>query len=221
MLVQLLAGADPALRAHEILKEAQFPRTQFKAGAAPAHLPLEQVQRKVGDLEFGRIERHAPPGQGAHPGNNLRKYERLRQVVVRPDVETPNAVLHLAARGQEQDGRGAVRASQFTQDFQPVAPWKHDVQNERIERLVEGKPEAGFAIGCDHDLSPGPDKRFLDGIGDLSLVFHDEDTHGRHAAAWDGFRQPAHLSAGNSNTSVSAAGWRRPPPSLTVTPDRK
>jgi len=50
-------------------------------------------------------------------------------------------------------------------------------ENERVEGFFERQGGGRPRHRSDHDLGPGLNERLLDRSGDLSLVFHDEDTH--------------------------------------------
>ena len=218
MFVQLFPRADAALRPHQVLQQAQFPRAQLEAESSSAHLSRELIEREVGDLKLRRVARKASPRQGTHPGHDFSQDERFRQIIVRPKVQPTNAVLHLSARGEQQNGRRAMRAPQFPEHLQPVAARQHDIQDYRVERLSERELEGGFTVSGDHDFGAGLREGFLQGNGDFFLVFHDEDAHRprlRFRRVSVNLRAPE--SAG-SNISVREARWRRPGASLASVP---
>jgi hypothetical protein len=67
--------------------------------------------------------------------------------------------------------------SQTADDFQTVAPWQHDVEDEKVEGLRLSKEEAILARRRDGDRVLFAFQPMLDGSRQLGFVFNDQNSH--------------------------------------------
>jgi hypothetical protein len=97
--------------------------------------------RALVDLEpaeaqhVGLRRRAAAPQDGAQPGLQLARLERLGEVVVGADLQPDHAVHRLAAGGQHQD-RHVAGAAQAAAEVEPVGVGQHEVEDHRVEALA-------------------------------------------------------------------------------------
>jgi hypothetical protein len=78
-----------------------------------------------------RVGRRGPPEGRLHPGRQLRKAQRLGDVVVGAELEALDAVDLLAARG-EHDHRNGRAGTQPAADVDPIHPGKHQIEYNDI-----------------------------------------------------------------------------------------
>ena len=68
---------------------------------------------------------------GANPGDQLARIERLGQVVVSADLQAQDAIDRFASRGKQQDRDGGL-LPQRLQQLESGAPGKHHIQNNQF-----------------------------------------------------------------------------------------
>jgi hypothetical protein len=81
-------------------------------------------------LPAARRGRHAAQ-QRLDAREQLGHLERLGEVVVGAELQPDDAVEHLGARGEHQDGRRDAALPQRPAHVEPVAAGQHDVEHDR------------------------------------------------------------------------------------------
>jgi hypothetical protein len=85
------------------------------------------------------------PQNGANPGDQFARVERLWQIIVSAHLQTDDAVDVVAARRQHQDRR--LRAPAYlAQDFKAVHVRQHDVEDDQGIRAGQSAIDAGLAV---------------------------------------------------------------------------
>lgn len=69
------------------------------------------------------------------PVIELRHGERFRQIVVRAEIQSFDALVHIAAGREQQDGDRISVAAELAQNAQPVAAGQDDIEHDPIEIL--------------------------------------------------------------------------------------
>ena len=69
-------------------------------------------------------------------GHQLAWIERLRQVVVRAELQPDDAIDLVAARSQHDDRRRVVGAAQLAADREPVLAGQHQVEHQQVEAFA-------------------------------------------------------------------------------------
>ena len=64
----------------------------------------------------------------AHAGRDLVEIERLDDVVVGARVEAADAILHVVARGEDDDRSGIAAMTQLTQHLDSISPRQPEIQ---------------------------------------------------------------------------------------------
>ena len=174
-------------------------------GRREVHERIPALHRPGGDIHHQiLIDEHRAGGLGrrstqerANPRQQLRRAERLRQVVVGAEVERRDLVLLRIADRQDQD-RDPARPPDLATRREPVDVGEVQVQHDEVGLVVQDGAEGRPPIARrPHDVA-ARGERALHGPQDLGLVVHDED---------DG---TAHGAAGTSTTNVA------PPPGVSV-----
>jgi hypothetical protein len=111
---------------------------------------------------------------GSDPGHHLSRRERLRDVVVRPDLEADDPIRLLALR-REHDHRRVRAFPDPGEDFGSVQPRQHEVEEDQVRRLcfegLEGSLPVlrrvhGEAVSC---------QVAAEHLAHDGLVVHDQD----------------------------------------------
>src|SRR6266567_1351932 len=162
----------------EQLQQGELLRAEGEHAVAAAYSAGGEVDLQVRDAVHRRCERGTPARQRLEPRQQLAEGERLGEVVVRPDLEPADTVVHGIERREHEDGRGHAPAPQLAAQLEPAAAGKAHVENDHIER---GQPGA---------LPPLGERRGqgrIDALrahavaqqrGELGVVLDDQHPHG-------------------------------------------
>jgi hypothetical protein len=181
VLHDLLAAEDPLGIARQEVEEPELGRSQRDHVAVDAHLVPSRVELEPADA-FDRASAFAvelPAAQDrADAPDQLGHRERLRDVVVRADLQ-PDDTVHLRSfRGEHHDGYGAL-GPQAAADLRPREARKHQVEDHDVEAVLEGCLQTGLAVLPHLDIEAFLTKRVADRVPERRLVVDDEDSrHG-------------------------------------------
>ena len=124
------------------------------------------------------VDRDPAPQDRADARHQLAQAERLRDVVVGPELEAGDAIVLARARRQHDDGHLLqIRArSNDSADLDAVDDRQIQIQDQqirwtfghRLERRVAAEDNVGFGVGSAFE-------RVLDETGDVSLVFDNQN----------------------------------------------
>ena len=137
--------------------------------------------RKETELQgrFGRLRQVGASDQRADSRDQLVRAERLGDVVVGPELETHDAVSLFTFRGEHDDGygcRGSVTA-QRAAHFEATEPGQHQIEKDEIDGVPARVRERFVACPDDVAVPAGLAQIVTDQIGDVAIVFGDQDTH--------------------------------------------
>src|SRR5882762_11939141 len=114
---------------------------------------------------------------GPDARQEFREREGFNEVVISAAIESSHALLDCIASGQDEN-RGLQSAfSQCGQHLEPVAAWKHEIQNDEVEFLGIHEEEPFFSGGCDNDLVFLTLQSLSQRTSHLRFVFNHEDAH--------------------------------------------
>src|SRR4051794_8304038 len=185
-LEELVAGEHEAAMVEQLPEEVELLRRELHLVVADAHLAPPGVDVQVAVLDDGALPL-APIGRRAAQDrpdarHELARVERLREVVVRADLEADDLVDVLVACGQHEDRHVGALANPLA-DLDAVDVREHQVEDDQRGRLRRHLRER---------LAAG--RRRLDGVAgvlqverdegrDRALVLDDQDGRdgGRHA----------------------------------------
>ena len=151
-----------------------------------AHLdhPARDVDHEpvvLDQLVLALAERPRRPGaaeQGAHARAELADRERLRDVVVRAELEADHLV-ELVVAGRQHDDRHRARRAQPLAHLEPVEPRQHDVEHDEVDRRVGETAQRLLAVGRLHDRVPVLLEREREHLADGVLVVDEQDRGSR------------------------------------------
>jgi len=175
-------------------QEFEFLHREVDRLAAARDGARVEIHRHVSTLEEPTRVAHrlgrAPPQNGTHASDELRRAERLRHVVVRAELEAKDAVHLLAARAHHQD-RHARGLADLAENVATVSVRKHDVEKDDVGRVRQEGIEA-FCGGVGKlDVEALAPERIGKRLRDRPLVLDHEDfflAHHGHGHNTDGGR---------------------------------
>src|SRR2546429_394197 len=89
------------------------------------------------------------PQLHTHPGDELVERERLREIVVRTELEPAQLRRHVRTRGEDHDRQLGTAAVDVLEQLQAVEPWQLEVEHDELVRLRQREGEAdGTVIGA-------------------------------------------------------------------------
>ena len=160
---QILRGEKNVIVCHQLLHQAVFLFGKYKFRIPAGQNTGLHIQCQIAEGKYIRMKFLAPPEHGADAGQQLPHVKGLGQIVVRPGIQSPDAVLDLRPGREQQDGRSAPVFPQRGEDFDSVFFRHHDVQNDPV--VVAGQ---GVLVGV---------LTVVDGIDNVFVVR--EDVHHR------------------------------------------
>src|SRR5262249_20915710 len=130
-LEELIAGEDEAAMVEELPEEVELLRRKTDLGIADMALAAAGIEDEGSVLERASLVMRplvpAATEDRAHPGDELARVERLRQIVVRAGVEASDLVEVVVARREHED-RQIARLADPAADLHPVEIGKHQVE---------------------------------------------------------------------------------------------
>jgi len=90
---------------------------------------------------------------GLHSGRHLAWAERLGHVVISAHAESDELVDLFGSCGDEDDV-GVAETAQLAQDFKPVDPGQHHVQEHQVRRTVAYGRQRRLSVGSFRDVEP-------------------------------------------------------------------
>src|SRR5215510_6001512 len=135
----------------EVFQDVEFPRRHFDRRAGLRHLELFEIDRNRAEAElFGSFAvAVGATQQGFDARHQLHEAERLRHIIVRPDLQPDDLVDLLAARGEHDDRRGGASGSELFADVEPAHLRKHHVQDDQVQVLLRSQAQPGGAVTRD------------------------------------------------------------------------
>ncbi|OIQ63275.1 hypothetical protein GALL_551850 [mine drainage metagenome] len=112
--------------------------------------------------------------QGAQPGQQFARAERLGQIVVGADFEADHPVDFLATRRQHQDGHIALPA-QFTRESQSILPRQHQVEDHRLRLDLAEAFAHGIAVRSKVDTEAVAAQIVAQQRAQIGVVVDDQD----------------------------------------------
>ena len=195
-LEQIARGHRPALVAHETGEDGELLRGEAQRLAVQRGRVGALVESDAAAFEHIRpilpcdVVRDSAAQARADAGHELARLEGLHHVVVGTQLEAHHLVDLLVLRREEDYGNRA-RAPKLATAREPVHTGHHDVEDDKVERIVR---LTGQQIGScvEHRRGePGLDKQLPHQIGDGLLVVAYGDAHLRFHAFLLALRGPS------------------------------
>jgi len=173
-LHELLAREDMSGTADEGGQDLELVAGELERPAEVGDLPLRLVDLEAG-VGRGRRKRAPRPAEDRlHPGRELPRAERLRDVVVGADLEADDAVDLTGARREEDDRRGMSLADLLAQ-VEPGDVGQADIDQDQVEALPRDERQDGQSLRETDGLQTFRLEDILKVVQDRGLVFDDED----------------------------------------------
>jgi len=150
LLKQLLGADHSAVGGQQDLQDAELLPGQRDRLPGPADPAPDQVDGQIPAEHDGRPSR-AAPGQRPDPRHQLGKGERLGQIVVGPQVQAVDPLVHRGGRRQHEDpGRGRAR-HQARAHRVAMHPGQVAIQHDDVIRGKRGDFHRRLAVVSDVD----------------------------------------------------------------------
>lgn len=101
--------------------------------------------------------------------------ERFGDIVIGTQFESHDLVIHLSASSEQENGRGQACTADVGTDLQAAFLWKHDVQDDQIERQLRGFLGSFVPITRKVDAVSMALQAITEGHAQGFLIFHDQD----------------------------------------------
>src|SRR5712692_673286 len=185
---------------HEVRQQGKFLRLELNSLTGAKNITGQKIQREVFHHELGRFGSLAcPANQCIDARQELRKGEWLGQVVVTARLKSFDAIIHGSLRAQNKHGRLNFLLSHLLDHAQSIELGKHHVHNGCVVGLGKSELEPVRAIiGMIHN-KPRLSQPLHHERGNLSVIFHYEDSHREDALSPTG-----KITVKNTENSTSA-----------------
>ena len=142
------------------------------------HLEIADTQHRLGILQV------RAPRQRIDARQQLGEGEGLHEIVVAADVESVDAIVNAAQRGEEDDRHLVTDRPQRTHQRQTVEAGKHAIDDQDVVGFAHrlGKTIASIVQGLDDMALLG--EAVGDVGGGFGIVFDDQDAHLLAPALW-------------------------------------
>ena len=179
---QHVAGQHPVGALHQGLQQVVFAAGQGDLD------PVGVEQAAAGRFQRPAVEavatdRRIVPGfrlvaraaqDGAYPGEQLTRVERLRHVVVGAKLEADDAVGFLAHRGEHDDGDGRLGA-QPAREVEAGFAGQHEVEHDELVVPVEPGAAGFLAVAHRGDADALLFQETREQVADVAVIIDDED----------------------------------------------
>jgi hypothetical protein len=176
---QALARDHLALMSQQVFEQLELTRGELHRMSAAQDLARNQIQLQIRGGQPGELRGAPAPDECANPRHELRERERLDHVVVGARVETEHTILERVARRQHKDRRLDAAVPQGFQDLETVPARQREIQQNGVELLGRDAEERAFARALDDHVVSLAEESLAQGVGDLQLVFDDENAHSK------------------------------------------
>ena len=176
VLEQAVAGEDDAGIAGEGGEEVELPGPELEAAVAHGRLAAAGIDAEVADLHGAAASRGdlGPAEDRPDPGDEGARVERLRHVVVRPELEPDDRVDVVVPRREHEDGRVAA-AADLAADLEAVDLRQHEVEDHEVGVVAGVEGEGGLSVARAHDDEALLLEVQAQQVDDVPLVVDDED----------------------------------------------
>ncbi len=140
-------------------------------------MPPGAVELQVTALEHRRQRRLRPPGKGPHACDELGERERLWQVVVGAHAQPLDAILDAARCRQHQDASADALGCQPLADLVAVKTRKIAVEHDHVVLVHARVDKPRLTVAGDVDRHALTAKPRGDGLGELSVILHNQYAH--------------------------------------------
>src|SRR4051794_10729447 len=185
-LEQLAPGVDAPGPAGEVAQDLELGRREADPSLAALDAPPLEVDHEVLVADHPAATRVGklpvrPAQECLDPAHQLAQAERLRQVVVRAELEPDDLVDLVVAGGQDEDRHLRAGRTHAAEDLEAVDAGQSDVEDDEVRGAARRELEALLARPGELDVVTLLLERVLDAPGDGVLVLDDQDGGGHRS----------------------------------------
>ena len=165
-----------------------------------------------------------PPEQRLHPRHQLHDTERLGEIVVGAAAEPAHLVRLVRPRGEHQHREARARRPGAAAAPRTHPAREHDVEHQKIERLLQhGQP--GGAVPGDRDVEALVPEIELEPEREIGIVLDDQDAPAHTAATGPSTTTarapPSGLCSSQALPPCACASWRTTESPMPLPPLRR
>src|SRR5262249_8931921 len=123
---------DAPLTPKQVLQNRRFTTRELQRHAANAYVSTDGVEYDVPCPQRGTERRTRTAQQGLCPSDEFAHGKGFHEIVVRPGIEAKDPLLHSIARGEDQYRDMISCGTQLSEQIQPIAVGKAEIQNRGI-----------------------------------------------------------------------------------------
>ena len=184
-------GLQQRLPAEDAPRPGRERAEELELDVRELHRRAAHLDRSAGEVEDDAVgpddvpavrlaPERGPAQERPDPAAELADRERLRDVVVRPELE-PNDLVQLVVAGSEHDDRHGALRPQPAADLEPVELREHEVEDDEVDPVRAEALERLLAVARLHDPEALALERVREQLLHRILVVDEEDGRGfRH-----------------------------------------
>src|SRR5688572_26135893 len=145
LLEQTCSPEDGAGCLCEPVEEVELSRGQVYVLPVAANAPSRGIDEERAEPDRPLLRPRGtvnPAKEGAHPGNELARAERLRHIVVSTDCE-PDLEIGLGVPGGEHEHRHRSVPLDAAANLEAVEPGQHEVEHDQVGPEATAEVDAG------------------------------------------------------------------------------
>ena len=171
LLKQLLLGHRAAAAVHQRGQHRQFTRRQRQRLALQQEIAFVVIgQRAI--LQRRLRGADAAAQQRPNARFQLIQFERLGEVIVRPQIQALHPIGHVGARRQQQHRQILPALAQARQQIRAVQTRQRHIQHCQRIAFVEQQMIGRHAVRGDVDGKAGAGQRLLQPVRQLGVIFN-------------------------------------------------
>jgi hypothetical protein len=179
VILDLLLGDHTPPAAHQQLQHRGFAGRQQLRLVIDRGLPVLGIEFEIGDAQRASEQVAAPALLCFKPRDQFLQRERLYQIIIRAAAQTVNAIVQATTRGQDQNRNGVVSMPDLAQQREAVAVRQSEIQDEGSVKRRQQNAGCFLDRGQDVYLIAGRSQALCQQLGQLLIVFHDQQPHAR------------------------------------------
>ena len=179
MFPDFLTGNDFARAISEIFQKAVFPLREDDFPLSSGDALAVKINDEISDFDGGLSLSVDLPSLGLDAGKEFGKAKGLDEVVIGSSIESLDAILHRIEGAGNNDGGFIPIFSEFGQNLESIDAGNHEVEHDGVVFMTGGKFESLVSVGCRVDGKACIFKVFRDRFTKGSVVFNQEDAHGK------------------------------------------
>lgn len=163
--------------AHQVHDEGELPARELDRPVAPPRAVGQQVDAEIPELQLARQLLVGAPSEREDAGAQLLEGERFEHVVIGSALERLHLAVEAVARGEHDHRQLRSIDADPREDVLPVEARKGQVEDDKLDRIVERGEHALVSVGHTLDRVARRGEAPFEESDDPRVVLDDEDSH--------------------------------------------